>query len=205
MQLGSFKVGNPNLKGSISKPKADPLPIEDEMKTGKDAETLSVSDQLLSQQLAERAFGLFQKLVPNEPFSLHILNIQVGFSETLPGQQSLSFKPQLPRQHEVSGQVSPMPTVAPAAPVVDLERDERMERQGGQGQQGANSSAPETCEALESFEAFEASLGSLVAMGFQVDRAKRALQSSRSVTGAIEELLKRPRTQLESVELVELD
>ena len=102
MQLGSFKVGNPNCRGNISSPKGDPLPTsEGEMKTGKDAaETLSVNDKLLSQQLAERAFGLFQKLVPNEPFSLHILNIQVGFSETVPGQQSLSFKPQ-PRQHEV--------------------------------------------------------------------------------------------------------
>ena len=206
MQLGSFKVGNPNCKGNISSPKGDPLPTEGEMKTDKDAaETLSVNDQLLSQQLAQRAFGLFQKLVPNEPFSLHILNIQVGFSETVPGQQSLSFKPQ-PQRHEVSGQVSP-PAALPALPaalppVVDLEREER---QGDQGGQGAGNSAPETLETLESFEAFETSLGSLVAMGFQVDRAKRALQSSRSVTGAIEELLKRLRTQLESVELVELD
>jgi hypothetical protein len=117
----------------------------------------------------------------------------------------LSFKPQ-PQRHEVSGQVSP-PAALPALPaalppVVDLEREER---QGDQGGQGAGNSAPETLETLESFEAFETSLGSLVAMGFQVDRAKRALQSSRSVTGAIEELLKRPRTQLESVELVELD
>ena len=209
MQLGSFKVGNPNCKGNISSPKGDPLPTEGEMKTDKDAaETLSVNDQLLSQQLAERAFGLFQKLVPNERFSLHILNIQVGFSETVPGQQSLSFKPQ-PQRHEVSGQVSP-PAALPALPaalppVVDLEREERQGGQGGQGGQGAGNSAPETLETLESFEAFETSLGSLVAMGFQVDRAKRALQSSRSVTGAIEELLKRPRTQLESVELVELD
>ena len=207
MQLGSFKVGNPNCRGNISSPKCDPLPTsEGEMKTGKDAaETLSVNDKLLSQQLAERAFGLFQKLVPNEPFSLHILNIQVGFSETVPGQQSLSFKPQ-PRQHEVlSHEVSSQAPALPAAPpVVDLEREERQGGQGGQGGQGAGSSAPETLS-VEAFGAFETSLGSLVAMGFQVDRAKRALQSSRSVTGAIEELLKRPRTQLESVELVELD
>ena len=189
MQLGSFKVGNPNCKGNISSPKGDPLPTEGEMKTDKDAaETLSVNDQLLSQQLAERAFGLFQKLVPNEPFSLHILNIQVGFSETVPGQQSLSFKPQ-PQRHEASGQVSP-PAALPAAlpPVVDLEREER---QGGQGGQGAGNSAPETLETLESFEAFETSLGSLVAMGFQVDRAKRALQKQQichwSHRGVVEE------------------
>ena len=196
MQLGSFKVGNPHSKvfkgGNMSK--TDALP---EMGTGcengkDEPETLSVNDQLLSQQLAERAFGLFQKLVPTESFSLHILNIQINFSESVRGQQSLSFS-------------SFKPVVGP---VVDL--DAETAEPTGQ---------PAASQAGRSETAAEA-LTSLVAMGFQVDRAKRALEASNSsVTGAIEQLLcdkcdtKRPRTRnsvesvesVEPVELVEVD
>ena len=55
------------------------------------AEQLSEGDLVIARQLAEQAFGLFQKLV-SEPFSLNILNLQVAFADVVKGQQSLSFK-----------------------------------------------------------------------------------------------------------------
>eukprot|EP00438_Fugacium_kawagutii_P033205 Skav219819 [mRNA] locus=scaffold147:416447:418114:+ [translate_table: standard] len=167
MQLGSFKVGNPNctiFKGDGT----------GSVNAG--AETISENDRVLSKHLADRAFALFQKLVDREPFSLHILNLQVGFSEPLRGQQSLSFKPPV-------SATSPSVATLGEAHVIDLEDGE--------------------AEAVEAGEAeapgATGDLVSLVAMGFPLDRAKRALEGS-SLPGAIEELLKKPRCQL-----VELD
>lgn len=54
--------------------------------------SLAREDGVVAQQLAERSFGLFQKLVPpNAPFALNILNLQVAFAERARGQRSLSF------------------------------------------------------------------------------------------------------------------
>ena len=186
IQLGSFKVGNPNCKvepkGRLSAPGTsdtlDTLPDTDnkDFKTGEEV-TLSASDQLLSQQLADRAFGIFQKLVPTEAFSLHILNLQINFSESVRGQQSLSFCSSKDLKETNKPKKS---TVNPSVTTVDLEIEE-------EGNGNTEISA----------------LANLLAMGFQVDRAKRALQESSSVDEAIELLIKKPRSV--QSELVELD
>ena len=72
VQLGHLTVGNPKAKSS---------------------EPDAAKDQLLAKQLAEKAYGIFEKLVPVEDaFCLNILNLQLSFSEVAKGQQSLVFK-----------------------------------------------------------------------------------------------------------------
>lgn len=53
---------------------------------------LSDADEHKAGQIAERAFGLFRKLVPREPFAIHILNLHVQYDEPLaPTQCTLKF------------------------------------------------------------------------------------------------------------------
>lgn len=134
--------------------------------------TLSESDQVLSQQLADRAFVIFQKIVPTEAaFSIHILNLQINFSESVRGQQSLNFcSKDLKETNKQTKSCNPSVTT------VDLEIEEEN-----------NTEIP--------------ALANLLAMGFHVDRAKRALQESSSLDEAVELLIKKPRIESELVEL----
>lgn len=182
IQLGSFKVGNPKCKveakGSDPSAKAgtsgdtliDTFHAADSK--GDLEVTLSESDQVLSQQLADRAFVIFQKIVPTEAaFSLHILNLQINFSESVRGQQSLNFcSKDLKETNKQTKSCNPSVTT------VDLEIEEEN-----------NTEIP--------------ALANLLAMGFHVDRAKRALQESSSLDEAVELLIKKPRIESELVEL----
>ncbi|CAE7460390.1 POLI [Symbiodinium pilosum] len=129
-------------------------------------------DERLQGQIADRAFALFRKLVPpQEPFVLHILNLQVGFGEALGTQRRLSFN------------ASQAPALPSAAPIEGIELSDSGEETVGL------STKPEDADvsAVGSDD-----LASLTAMGFAEGLARQALAECGDVPRAVEKLLARP-------------
>ncbi|CAE7631210.1 POLI [Symbiodinium sp. CCMP2456] len=129
-------------------------------------------DERLQGQIADRAFALFRKLVPaEEPFVLHILNLQVGFGEALGAQRRLSF-----------GASAPSATASAAAQLQAPVEDIELTDSDGDGEAGRNQTPPVSTERPDA-------VATLVSMGFAQDRAQRALAQCCDVPRAVEMLL----------------
>ncbi|CAK0906643.1 unnamed protein product [Prorocentrum cordatum] len=84
---------------------------------------LSEADGLKARQVAERAFGLFRKMVPSEPFALHILSLQVQFDEAVPlSQRLLQFAPRDEAASGVAAAANGLPQAAGAGSPVARDR-----------------------------------------------------------------------------------
>merc|ERR1719424_1640280 len=80
------------------------------------AAVLSSADDIKINRIVECAFGLFKKIIPCEPFSINIFNLQVQFDEALPSsQRRLSFQPQ-PRTSQLQDSHA-----KPTQPPVDVQ------------------------------------------------------------------------------------
>ena len=131
-------------------------------------------DERLQGQIADRAFALFRKLVPaEEPFVLHILNLQVGFGEALGAQRRLSFGASAP-----SATATTASAAQPQAQVEGIELTDS----DGDAEAGRNQTPTVYAERSDA-------VATLVSMGFAKDRAEQALMQCGDVSRAVEMLL----------------